>query len=223
MATASSRLGGASCVALGRSRARPYRLRLLACARASRPPHSSLSPVGAERAPPAASSLGWLGAQFPITAIREIKILKILNHKNVVRLKEIVTSKGADYNQGKGSIYMVMEFCDHDLTGLTDAGQRFTVPQIKCYMKQLLEGLAYCHNQKVLHRDIKGAPPAPSHAPRAPPALPSAFAPRGPCACTVLTHPCSPIRSPPMVARLEPPHQQRGAVEARRFRPRTPV
>ena len=33
--------------------------------------------------------------QFPITAIREIKILKILNHKNVVRLKEIVTSKGA--------------------------------------------------------------------------------------------------------------------------------
>lgn len=32
--------------------------------------------------------------QFPITAIREIKILKILNHKNVVRLQEIVTSKG---------------------------------------------------------------------------------------------------------------------------------
>jgi len=94
---------------------------------------------------------------FPITAIREIKILKVLNHKNVVRLKEIVTSKGADYNQGKGSIYMVMEFCDHDLTGLTDAGQKFTIPQIKCYMKQLLEGLAYCHAQKVLHRDIKGS------------------------------------------------------------------
>jgi len=94
---------------------------------------------------------------FPITAIREIKILKILNHKNVVRLKEIVTSKGSDYNQGKGSIYMVMEFLEHDLTGLTDAGQRFTVAQIKCYMKQLLEGLAYCHAQKVLHRDIKGS------------------------------------------------------------------
>ena len=31
---------------------------------------------------------------FPITAIREVKILKALNHKNIVRLKEIVTSKG---------------------------------------------------------------------------------------------------------------------------------
>lgn len=31
---------------------------------------------------------------FPITAIREVKILKALNHPNVVELKEIVTSKG---------------------------------------------------------------------------------------------------------------------------------
>ena len=32
---------------------------------------------------------------FPITAIREVKILKALNHDNIVKLKEIVTSKGA--------------------------------------------------------------------------------------------------------------------------------
>jgi len=32
---------------------------------------------------------------FPITAIREVKILKALNHPNIVELKEIVTSKGA--------------------------------------------------------------------------------------------------------------------------------
>uniref|UniRef100_M8B2Z3 Cyclin-dependent kinase C-2 n=1 Tax=Aegilops tauschii TaxID=37682 RepID=M8B2Z3_AEGTA len=94
---------------------------------------------------------------FPITAIREIKILKKLHHQNVIQLKEIVTSP-VDGNKYKGSIYMVFEYMDHDLTGLADRpGMRFTVPQIKCYMKQLLTGLHYCHVNQVLHRDIKGS------------------------------------------------------------------
>ncbi|KAJ3679340.1 hypothetical protein LUZ60_017351 [Juncus effusus] len=104
---------------------------------------------------------------FPITAIREIKILKKLHHQNVIKLKEIVTSPGpekdeqgrsVDGSKYKGSIYMVFEYMDHDLTGLSDRpGMRFTVPQIKCYMRQLLTGLHYCHVNQVLHRDIKGS------------------------------------------------------------------
>ena len=35
---------------------------------------------------------------FPITAIREVKILKALTHDNIVKLKEIVTSKGANFS-----------------------------------------------------------------------------------------------------------------------------
>jgi cyclin-dependent kinase 12/13 len=34
---------------------------------------------------------------FPITAIREVKILKALHHENIVKLKEIVTSKGKQH------------------------------------------------------------------------------------------------------------------------------
>ncbi|XP_021731390.1 cyclin-dependent kinase C-2-like [Chenopodium quinoa] len=103
---------------------------------------------------------------FPITAIREIKILKKLHHENVIQLKEIVTSPGPekdeqgrpDGNKYKGGIYMVFEYMDHDLTGLADRpGMRFSVPQIKCYMRQLLTGLHYCHVNQVLHRDIKGS------------------------------------------------------------------
>ncbi|KAI3706097.1 hypothetical protein L1987_76352 [Smallanthus sonchifolius] len=103
---------------------------------------------------------------FPITAIREIKILKKLQHENVIKLKEIVTSPGPEVDEHgksaghkyKGSIYMVFEYMDHDLTGLADRpGLRFTIPQIKCYMKQLLTGLHYCHVNQVLHRDIKGS------------------------------------------------------------------
>lgn len=103
---------------------------------------------------------------FPITAIREIKILKKLHHENIIKLKEIVTSQGPemdeqrkpDGNKYNGSIYMVFEYMDHDLTGLADRpGLRFTIPQIKCYMRQLLTGLHYCHINQVLHRDIKGS------------------------------------------------------------------
>lgn len=95
---------------------------------------------------------------FPITAIREIKILNKLHHENVVKLKEIVTAPGECGNKYKGSIYMVFEYMDHDLAGLSGRpGMRFTVPQIKCYMKQLLMGLHYCHVNQVLHRDIKGS------------------------------------------------------------------
>ncbi|PWZ19040.1 Cyclin-dependent kinase C-2 [Zea mays] len=66
--------------------------------------------------------------------------------------------RSIDGNKYKGSIYMVFEYMDHDLTGLADRpGMRFTVPQIKCYMKQLLTGLHYCHVNQVLHRDIKGS------------------------------------------------------------------
>ena len=47
---------------------------------------------------------------FPITAIREVKILKALKHENIVTLKEIVTSKGEFMfvclvGKGKGGIY----------------------------------------------------------------------------------------------------------------------
>jgi cyclin-dependent kinase 12/13 len=103
---------------------------------------------------------------FPITAIREIKLLKKLQHENVIKLKEIVTSLVPeadetiipDGSKYKGNIYMVFEYMDHDLTGLADRpGLRFTIPQIKCYMKQLLSGLHYCHVNQVLHRDIKGS------------------------------------------------------------------
>ena len=45
---------------------------------------------------------------FPITAVREIKILRQLNHKNIVNLREIVTDKqdALDFRKVKFVIYI---------------------------------------------------------------------------------------------------------------------
>jgi serine/threonine protein kinase len=98
---------------------------------------------------------------FPITAIREIKILKQLHHPNIINLREIVASSSSKKRPGRGSIYLVFEYMDHDLTGLMELpeiqSKWFTEDQIKCYMQQLLKGLHFCHVNNVLHRDIKGS------------------------------------------------------------------
>ncbi|XP_060529728.1 cyclin-dependent kinase 12 isoform X2 [Cylas formicarius] len=95
---------------------------------------------------------------FPITAVREIKILRQLNHKNIVNLREIVTDKqdAVDFRKEKGSFYLVFEYMDHDLMGLLESGMvDFNELNNACIMKQLLDGLNYCHKKNFLHRDIK--------------------------------------------------------------------
>uniref|UniRef100_A0A670JM30 Cyclin dependent kinase 13 n=1 Tax=Podarcis muralis TaxID=64176 RepID=A0A670JM30_PODMU len=95
---------------------------------------------------------------FPITAIREIKILRQLTHQSIINMKEIVTDKedALDFKKDKGAFYLVFEYMDHDLMGLLESGLvHFDESHIKSFMRQLMEGLDYCHKKNFLHRDIK--------------------------------------------------------------------
>lgn len=51
------------------------------------------------------------------------------------------------------SIYVVMEYCAHDLASLLEnMPSRFREPDVKCLVMQLLEGLAYLHERFIIHR-----------------------------------------------------------------------
>ncbi|KAF4671535.1 hypothetical protein FOL47_001459 [Perkinsus chesapeaki] len=102
---------------------------------------------------------------FPVTAVREIKILKRLQHENVVRMLDVVFAKPTENNKHRGSVYMVFEYMDHDLSGvLAYRSQRgdtgvatgnLRPDEVKCIFLQVLRGLDYCHKHNVVHRDLK--------------------------------------------------------------------
>jgi cyclin-dependent kinase 9 len=91
---------------------------------------------------------------FPITALREIRILQLLKHNNIVNLIEICRQ----YSRHRTTFYLVFDFCEHDLAGLlSNINVKFSLGEIKKVVQQMCEGLFFIHNNKILHRDMKAA------------------------------------------------------------------
>jgi len=94
--------------------------------------------------------------QFPITALREIRILQLLKHENVVNLIEICRTKATATNGYRSTFYLVFDFCEHDLAGLlSNMNVKFSLGEIKKVMQQLLNGLYYIHSNKVSQHNMQ--------------------------------------------------------------------
>eukprot|EP00930_Biecheleria_cincta_P098969 TRINITY_DN90621_c0_g1_i1.p1 TRINITY_DN90621_c0_g1~~TRINITY_DN90621_c0_g1_i1.p1 ORF type:complete len:1085 (+),score=176.60 TRINITY_DN90621_c0_g1_i1:177-3431(+) len=82
------------------------------------------------------------------TTLREVKILRIMRHENIVQLKEAF--------RRKGKLYLVFEFIEKSMLDILEANPNGvdteTVRLLTC---QLARAIEYCHRHDVIHRDIK--------------------------------------------------------------------
>jgi len=93
---------------------------------------------------------------IPSTTIREVSLLRTLQHDSIIKLLEVLLT-----NQGK-KLCLVFEFADMDLhqymrkfKAMHPNHYRFRPDMIKMYTRQLLEGVKFCHQHSLIHRDLK--------------------------------------------------------------------
>ncbi|KAG7194864.1 serine/threonine protein kinase, CMGC, CDC2/CDK sub [Scheffersomyces spartinae] len=100
---------------------------------------------------------------FPVTAMREITILRRLHNKNILTIVDMIyeepkVDNPKDLIHQRGCFYTVSPYMSCDLVGIFENPRiHLNIPQIKCLMLQLLSGMDYIHSQRFLHRDVKAA------------------------------------------------------------------
>ena len=76
--------------------------------------------------------------------------MKELKHENILSLHDVIHTEN--------KLMLVFEYMDKDLKKYMDSrGDRSQLDYItiKSFMYQLLQGIAFCHENRVLHRDLK--------------------------------------------------------------------
>ncbi|XP_061350329.1 mitogen-activated protein kinase homolog MMK2-like isoform X1 [Gastrolobium bilobum] len=84
--------------------------------------------------------------------LREIKLLRHMDHENVIALKDIIRPP---QKENFNDVYIVYELMDTDLHQIIRSNQPLTDDHCRYFLYQLLRGLKYVHSANVLHRDLK--------------------------------------------------------------------
>ncbi|KAK4256582.1 hypothetical protein QN277_006287 [Acacia crassicarpa] len=84
--------------------------------------------------------------------LREIKLLRLLKHPDVVEIKHIMLPPS---RREFRDIYVVFELMESDLHQVIKANDDLTPEHHQFFLYQLLRGLKYIHAANVFHRDLK--------------------------------------------------------------------
>jgi serine/threonine protein kinase len=80
--------------------------------------------------------------------LREVAVMKLIEHKNLVKLVEVIDDEESE------KVYVIMEFCKHGC--LHRLGQpKLPTEKVRAYGHDMLMGLLHLHKNHLYHRDIK--------------------------------------------------------------------
>ncbi|KAL7593893.1 hypothetical protein Lser_V15G33735 [Lactuca serriola] len=87
-----------------------------------------------------------------VNILREIKLLRLLSHPDIVEIKNILLPPSKIEFQ---DIYVVFELMESDLHEAIKENSDLTPEHHQIFLYQILRGLKYIHSANVLHRDLK--------------------------------------------------------------------